>query len=268
MLFILIILHGCKNTFSPPNSGPIPLPNTNTGSAKALLREIKWITDNARAELFYNPDSTLKTMTYAGSASSYAVDYSYKQKLVVACAIGNVLKQQEFIYDINKQLTAIKIRESAGGTDHQDLEFTYGTNNQVSTMKHFKTSGSGKVLSSTSTYSYDSNNLLREIITADANGNKTIIAIQAYSDPFDYDPLCFTGISLGNYFHIYNLPVLSTMKGLPCKYTKTILSTGLVEERVNADLVISNKKITRQATSVSFPQYTHFDYTSITEFKY
>lgn len=267
IIVILLAVSGCKktDTITDPITIPVPTPNANT--AKALLREIKWITDGAMAELVYHPDSTLKTLHYHGTGSAYAVDYSYDQKRVVSSSVGNILHHQEFIYDANKRITTIISRETLSGTDHQDLEFTYGANGQVSAMKHYQTGVSGKILASTSTYEYD-NNLLSKIVTNQRNGDKTIITIEAHSKAFDYDPLAFVGTSLGNYFQLYNLPVLGTLKGLPSRYTRTTDHKGLPSELVNSNFVISNKKIIKQTILTSFANHPQFDYISEMEYKY
>lgn len=256
----LLLIQGCKKT---------TVPGSPLSSGKQLLREITWTAPSAKAALFYNADSTLKTVQYLGPGSGYTVNYSYTQKRITAFGLDNSLYQHEFVYGSGGRISNVK-RKEQGQVYTEDMEFYYDATGAVTVLKYYVINEGRRVLAASSSYKYDTDQRLSEIISIDINGSKSSISIEEYSAGFNYDPLWFLGITAGENYQIYNYPVLSSMKGVPSKIKRTVYVNGLpsTELLIASTFVITNSRIDKHTTVTSYPQNPQYNSTSDTEFKY
>jgi hypothetical protein len=247
---LLLALEGCQK-------GSAQGEPDARGTVKSLIREINWSTTGATAELLYNSDSTLRTMNYTGSGSSYGIEYRYTNKKIWAMDLGNSLYKFEYFYDNTGSITNVK-RKNAGESDYrQDLEFSYNQNGTVAVLKYYEINESGKKLVYTNNYIYSSTREISAITSTAQDGTMFMFTIDSYSAPIEIDPLCFIGIDLSEYYMIYNYPVLNSMSKLPAKIRKSLIRNGQAEtEQI---ITISNEvkrgRLEKQSTMTKYPNH-------------
>ena len=262
LLLISLMFQACKE--KDIQQPPVPT------SHRALVRKINWTAQGSIAQLSYNNDSTVKTVNYIGTGSSYAVNYLYSQGNIARFELEGPFYSYEFQYDSNVRISGMKRWEQQANRYSEELEFSYNPNGTVSTLKYHQVNEAGRKLLHTHTYNYDAKNQLTEINSMASNGTRSKVTIEGYSTGFSFDPLWFMGISLDDSYMIYNYPLLSTMKGLPTKIVYTDYPNGQpsINRVITVNYTINNKRIERQLTSIRYPQHPAYDTSSETVFTY
>jgi hypothetical protein len=262
-VFTFLIFQSCKKEkIDPPLTFGITKSN--------LVGEMQWPESGAKADLLYNPDSTLKTIIYQGQGSSYAVNYLYVDKRLQMIDLGETLYSYLYFYNNEGRIVSVKRKEEVNNYYNQDLVFSYNVNGTVAELKYYQTYEGAKKLIYTNTYTYNTSWQLKEITSVAHTGAKFIFKIESYSEPVSFNPLWFVGIDLNENYMIYNYPVLSRMHALPSRITKLTVKDGrpVVEQIMTINSIIKNGQLQKQHTVISYPQRPSTDSSSETLFNY
>jgi hypothetical protein len=264
VLLFTVIFQSCKK-----DDADLP-PDNNLPVYKYLLRTIEW--DNgARATVFYNNDSTIQSIAYANQSASDALNFTWSGKKLVNLSYASSLYKNTFNYDNGSLVSVVNSYKDISSPNGYKLEYSYGTNGNLATLRYFTINEAGTKLVTTSTYDYKANGDLQFITTTQTNNVKIKYNIESYSAVCEFNPWTFISASLSEYYQLYNYPVLSKLKKLPAKITKTIQQPGMPDrvDQVNESVyTITSERLDKIVTTLSYPDHPELNQSQSSIFRY
>lgn len=264
ILLFTIMFQSCKK-----DDANIP-PGNNPPAYKYLLRTIEW--DNGtKATVHYNPDSTIQSIAYINQSRGDALDFTWSGRKLVNLSYAASLYKNTFHYENGNLINVVNSYKDISLPNGYKFEYTYGTNGTLATLRYFAINEAGTRLVTTTQYDYKSNGDLQFITTTQTNNIKIKYSIESYSAICEFNPWTFISASLSEYYQLYNYPVLSKLKKLPAKITKTIQEPGMpdrvdkVEESV---YTITSERLDKIVTTLSYPQHPELNQSQSTIFRY
>lgn len=245
-------------------------PQPQPATTDFLLKKISYAS-GVNAFLSYNPDSTLKKTDYTNGTAGGTVYINYANKQVTE--MGNEISLYADYYTFeNSRVKKVLTKWKAGTspTSHY-LEYAYNNDGTVATLKYFHTNEAGTTLKATSTYQYDAQKLVKQIVTEQAEGARITFKIDAYSDVYGVSPLVFVQPGLNELYTIYNYPVITSMNRLPAKITKLIKPAGGTEKEdaiYIQNYRIDKKKINTLYSEINFPEHPNLNVKDTAVFTY
>jgi hypothetical protein len=232
-----------------------------------LLRSIAW-SNNVRAVLDYNPDSTLKTITYSYQASSSVNRFGFSGKRLAWMSEDERQRKVEYHYNNKGQVERMQGLYQDSISSPHEIRYTYNADGTVATRKFYLIGQTGTTLKTSSTYEYYPNRDLYKVSTSEDDLLATYV-IDSYSPECSFNIYTHLELTLSVSDPLYNYPVLNTMKKLPQKITRIVkigngeAFTDHIEE---ITYTISNKQLYKTITRLSFPDHPAGD--KITEATY
>lgn len=258
-----LTIAGCrKDEDNPPSNNPAP--------AKYYAQSIEW-SYGARATIHYNADSTLDSIRYVSPLPGSVVDFSWTNNQMTGMAPSSSLYMTTFAYNtglMTSLTNAYKVITSPSG---YIFRFTYGAGNRLSEVKYFQVNEAGSHPTGNSTYTWSSTGELKSVTTTGVNGNILKYTIDAWSDTMDIQTWLFVGSSRNEYEAIYNYPVLSILKRLPAKITRTSQNIGeqpVVDRVLEHVYDITNKRLDKIVTTLVAPSNPGINQSYTTIFRY
>ena len=264
VLIFIFILTGCKKEKDNPP------PDNNPPGYKYLLKKIEW--DNGTtATLSYNNDSTIKHIAYAKQSAADQLYFAWSAKRAISMAYALSLYTNTFNYNNDKLVSVINAYKDLRLPNGYKFEYAYNANGVLSGLKYYNINEAGAKLVTTTTYDYKANGDLQTITTTQVNNVKIIYTIDAWSQECDFNPWIFIAASLSEYYQLYNYPVLSKLKKLPAKLTKTIREPGMpdkIDKITENNYTITNQRIDKAVNTFTYPGHPEFDQTQSAVYTY
>jgi hypothetical protein len=264
VFFFSVVLQSCKK-----DGADLP-PVDNPPAYKFLVRTIEW--DNGTiGTVQYNNDSTIKSIAYANQSSSSVVDFTWSDKKLVNMSYASSLYKNTFNYDNGKLVNVVNSYKDISSPNGYKFEYTYHSNGLLSELRYFTINEAGTKLVTTTIYDYKANGDLQHITTTQTNNVQIKYAIELNPVDCEFNPWTFISASLSEYYQLYNYPVLSKLKKLPAKITKTVQQPGQaasVDRIDNSVYTITNQRLDKIETTQSYPAHPELDQSHTTIFKY
>jgi hypothetical protein len=216
------------------------------------LQRMDYIAFNAKAEFYYNPDSTQKEIVYSSPTTWNRMSFTYKNKRLVQVKNEGAARTNDYQYNSIGQISSI-IMKSLYSAGNYSMEFSYKADGRVNALELYLTNEAGTKLQWASQYEYDGQGLLAKVISTDNKNNRIIYTLTEYSEPCNFNPWSFINLgSLSPLYEVYNWPILSTMDRLPkkiIKYTGNI--TPVMESTQATQFTIQSKRIDKTTSSLT-----------------
>lgn len=249
----MLFTGGCSKDTAPLPEQP------ETPVHGALLQSITW--DNgAHAVMDYNKDSTLKQIIYRFRNSTSATIFTWEKKQIKEMYDDRSLYKNTYYYNGSVVSHYINSPKQIVPANSCKMEYGYGDNGRLSSLKYITTNEAGAKVQTVSTYIYNTAGELQEVKTVATNSVITH-TIERYTDSVHFNPLVFIETGLFENYPIFNLPLLSSMKKYPQKIIRMVKIgnddpyTDKIEENI---CEITNKQIhtiTSTITSPGMPDY-------------
>ena len=225
----------------------------------SLLRRMEW-NIGLVAQYAYNPDSTLKEIAFAQGTTPSLHQYKHANGQVTEVHIGHSYYTNKFYYtgDLLTSIVSASIHPTL--PDTYKLEYEYDNGKRLSRLLYYDLNEAGQTLLATSTYEYNKEDLPVKI-TTQAGLARFIHYVDAYSDKHRFNPWIFVAIGLGEYYALYNYPVLRQAQRLPAIIRTTRINPGqpeVLEKTVTNTYFINNLRLDSVKSSVVYdtePQY-------------
>jgi hypothetical protein len=264
VLMLTLILTSCKK-----DKGNQP-PGNNPSSYKYLLKTIEW--DNGtKATLYYNTDSTIKKIGYVNQSLGDAVDYAWSAKRVINMSYASSLYTNTLNYNNDKLISVVNTYKDLSLPNGYKFEYAYNVNGTLKELKYYTINEAGTKLITTTTYDYNASGDPQTITTTQVNNIKIVYTIDSWSQQCEFNPWVFVSASLSEYYQLYNYPVLSKLKKLPGKLTKTIKEPGMPDkvDRITDNVyTITNQRLDKTVTTLSYPGHPELDQTQTAVYNY
>ncbi|AXY77802.1 hypothetical protein D3H65_29125 [Paraflavitalea soli] len=242
-----------------PHEPGLPAPNLPASQNRISNYRLSSIDYNSdpggTAYYHYNGDGTTRQVQYSARHSGTTnVDYTYDNNALSEIMAEHSEYKTKYTYE-KGWISTISHVSSISNRGYKFL-FTYNTNGTVARMKYYNINEAGDVLIYTNTYTYDTNGLVKKITAVANNSTSVILSINSYSSECDFNPLTFSGITLGDQYELFNQPVMSQLKRLPARITKTFLNNaGAVTSEVGIDYnyTITGTRLDKVVTSIRYP---------------
>lgn len=263
----------CALTLSSCHKDPDTTPPpSSTATKKYFAKTIEW-SYGGKGTIHYNADSTIDNIAYEHDGTAgYTVDYTWNAKQLTEMAVSSSLYKNTFAYSNGLMSNMINEYKEIANPVGYKFEFSYDAGKRLTELKYFQVNELGTNLKTTSTYTYSSGGDLQSINTVQANSDFSIIyTIDSWSAECEIHPWLFVSANLGEYYQIYNYPVISSLKKLPGKMTKSIQQLGhaaVVDKITEQSYEISNKRLDKINTTFSYPAHPELNQTQWTQFKY
>jgi outer membrane murein-binding lipoprotein Lpp len=250
-----LLLAGCAKDNSVPEAGTV------TRTPLFLLDRIEYKSVNATSTYIYNTDSTIKQVVHASTGTGAEVNYTYSSKAITRTELQGSLYITNYSYT-NGFLTTVVSSQQGKGIIGYKLIYTYAPNGLLEEMKHYKIDEAGDHLQYTHQYQYNIDGLPAKITSTSANV-RFITSIHNYSEECDFAPATFVNSSsLDELYAVYNYPLLSRLTRLPKNITVTRIEgqqAPVTDKIYDADFTITNKKLLKIQSSLTFPAYPQYN---------
>jgi hypothetical protein len=264
VVIVALILTSCKKD---KDKNP---PGNNPPDYKYLLKTIEW--DNGtKATLYYNTDNTIKTIGYTHQNLGDVVDYAWSAKRLINMSYGSSLYTNTLNYNNDKLVSVVNAYKDLRLPNGYKFEYAYNANGTLKELKYYTINEAGAKLITTTTYIYDASGNPQTITTTQLNNIKIIYTIDSWSQECEFNPWIFISASLSEYFQLYNYPVLSKLKKLPAKLTKTVKEPGMPDkvDRITENVyTITNQRLDKTVTTLSYPGHPELDQTQTAVYTY
>lgn len=261
---LAMMVQGCKKDDTNQPTGNEP------PAYKYLLKSIEW--DNGtKATVHYNNDSTIQYMAYANAASSEVVNFTWSGKKLVNMSYASSMYTNTFNYNNGILVSVVNAYKDQRSPHGYKFEYAYGANGNLSELKYFTINEAGAKLVTTSTYDYKATGELQSITTTQTNNVKIKFTMEGYSENCEFNPWTFISPALHEWYALYNYPVLSNLKKWPVKITRTIQEPGQTDrvERIDESVyTITNQRLDKITTTVSYPRHPELNQSYNTVFSY
>ncbi len=225
----------------------------------SLLQRMEW-NIGLIAQYKYNPDSTLKEIAFGQGTTTALHQYTHYNGRVTEVHIGHSYYTNKFYYtgDLLTSVVSASIHPTL--PDTYKLEYEYDNRKRLSRLLYYDLNEAGQTLLATSTYEYNAENLPVKI-TTQAGLARFILYVDAYSDKHRFNPWIFVGIGIGEYYALYNYPVLRYAQRLPATIRTTRINPGqpeVLEKTVTNTYFINNLRLDSVKSSIVYdtePQY-------------
>lgn len=225
----------------------------------SLLRRIEWNIGMV-SQYEYNVDSTLKQIASSQGTTSAVHQYTYSNKSVAEVHTGHSIYTNRFYYtgDLLTGVVSASIYPTL--PDTYRLEYEYDNKGRLYRLAYYDIHEGGQTLKASSTYVYNSEDLPVKI-TTQSGASRIIHYIDKYSDKHRFNPWVFVAIGLGEYYTLYNYPILRNAKRLPAVIRTTRINSGqpeVLEKTVNNTYFIHNLRLDSVKSSIVYdtePQY-------------
>lgn len=216
------------------------------------LQRMDYVTFDAKAEFYYNADSTQKSIIYISPNTYNTISFSYSNKRLVQVKDEGAQRTSDYQYNAAGQITSITMK-SAYSFGYYNMEFSYNANGRVHALELYLNNEAGSKLQWSSFYEYNAQGLVSKVTATDNKNNQVIYSITEYSEPCDFNPWSFINLgSLAPLYDIYNWPVLSSMNRLPKKIVQSTGKSAPVVESIKAtQFFIQSKRIEKTILSTS-----------------
>lgn len=264
VLIFVLILTGCKK------ENDNPPPDNNPPAYKYLLKKIEW--DNGTtATLSYNNDSTIKHIAYANQSAADQLYFAWSAKRAITMAYASSLYTNTLNYNNDKLVSVVNTYKDLSLPNGYKFEYAYNANGTLSELKYYTINEAGAKLVTTTTYTYNANGDPQTITTTQLNNIKIVYTIESWSQECAFNPWIFISASLSEYYQLYNYPVLSKLNKLPAKLTKTVQQPGMpdkVDRITESVYTITNKRLDKTVTTLSYPGHPELDQTQTAVYTY
>jgi YD repeat-containing protein len=217
-----------------------------------LLQRMEYIAFNAKAEFYYNPDSTQEEIIYSSPSTWNKVTFTYNNKRLIKTYSEGAARTSEYQYNASGQIIRIAMK-SLYSTGYYSMEFSYKADGKVNALELYLTNEAGTKLQWSSVYEYDAQGLLTKITATDNKNNRVLYIIEEYSEPCNFNPWSFIDLgSLSPLYDVFNWPVLSAMNRLPKKINKyTGHANPVIESTQATEFIIQSKRIDKTISSLA-----------------
>jgi len=228
-----------------------------------LIRTLSIPELNGTGQVFYNADSTIKQINYAGS-NHYSSVYSYlPNRAVSEINIGPDIFKINYTYNnLGQLITMTKgVHSGPGYATQVKLDYTYFTNGTLATIKYYLFNGATATLVYTTSYEYDTQDRPTKIVSVDKDGDKIIKTIEGYSSEIKFDPIFFMVADFDENYTFYNYPVLSKIYCLPTRIVESRVTNNaapVIAKTTTYTYTITDGKLEKSEYALqftAFPQY-------------
>ncbi|WP_276482477.1 hypothetical protein [Paraflavitalea pollutisoli] len=265
-LFSAMGITGCQKDDVDP-----PPPVDNPPALQFLVKSMEFDIGTV-AHVRYNPDSTIHDIFYNNQSAAGQLDFTWSGKQALALSYDGSLYRDTFVY-VNGRLTSLTNgwKRGTSPTSYK-LDYAYNSNGSLAELNYYQTNEAGTKLIYSTTYAYHSNGDLASITsTQKSNQYKIKLTIDSWSADCEINPWLFIGPGPNEWYTLYNYPLLSTFKKLPGKITKTVQQAGQAAETEQITVntyTITNKRLDKTATALSYPKHPNLDQSHSVIYKY
>lgn len=264
LVFIAGGLNACKK-----NNTENPNPAENDKPYIKLVRSIEY--DNGiTAAMHYNEDSTLKEITYRYGNILNSTIFNWENQRLKELYEDRSLYKNAFHYSESGISYYVNTYKNIQLPSSYKMEYSYDEKERVTALKYYTTNEAGITLKATSTYYYNNAAALEKVETKDATAVYTHV-IESYSDTAYFDPLLFIETSLSENYPIFNIPVLSRMKGFPAKIIRKVKignEAAYIDKIVENTVLTADKNISKITSRITVPDMPSYDIRIVSIFKY
>ncbi|MFT3749031.1 MAG: hypothetical protein QM768_11965 [Agriterribacter sp.] len=264
LVFIAGGLHACKK-----NNTENPNPAENVKPYIKLVRSIEY--DNGiTATMHYNEDSTLKKISYRYGNVLNATIFNWENQRLKEFYEDRSLYKNTFHYIGSGISYYVNTYKDIQLPSSYKMEYSYDDKARVTVLKHYTTNEAGTTLKATSTYHYNSASVLERVETKDNSAVYTHL-IESYSDMAYFNPLLFIETGLWENYPVFNIPVLSSMKGFPAKIIRKVKignEATYIDKIEENTVLIADKNISRIINNVTSPGMSGYNKRVVAVFKY
>lgn len=251
LILLLIIISFCVSC-KKDDSEEIPPTTTSSSRPLSLLRTLKWDLDK-EAHFEYNADSTLKERIDKQGNLEGKTSFVWENKKMIQHHQEVSMYQNDYTYNSKNQLTSIRNRyKSLPLPNGYELKFDYHSSGQLLFMTYSKINEGGSTLQQRSFYTFNSDRSLKKVSSFNS-ANKLIVEniIESYSDSCDFSPWIYVSPNLHAQYHIFNYPVLSSMKKYPTRIVQKLYNP---DGTINSTTIYINTPVIENYTMMKLDQ--------------
>lgn len=248
-----------------------PPPVDNPPALQYLVKSMEFDFGTV-ANVRYNPDSTIHDIFYTNQSAAGQLNFTWAGKQLNSLSSDGSLYRDTFLY-VNGRLTALTNgwKRGTSPTSHK-LDYAYDGNGRLKELNYYQTNEAGTKLIYSTVYEYGTNGDLASITSTQKSNQYVIkLTIDGWSAECEINPWLFIGPGLNESYTLYNYPLLSTFKKLPVKITKTVQQVGQateIEQITVNDYTITNKRLDKTVTALSYPKHPNLDQSNSVIYKY
>lgn len=257
---------GCQKDDIDP-----PPPADNPPGLQYLVRSIEF--DNGTvATVNYHSDSTIRDIFYTNQSAAGVVEFTWSGKQAKTVSYYASLYRDTLQYANGRLVTLTNNFKSGSMPTSYKLEYSYNPNGSLGGLQYYQTNEAGTKLISTTLYAYNANGDLAAITTTQKSNQYVIkLTIDSWSAACEINPWIFIGPGLSESYTLYNYPILRSLRKMPVKVTKTVQAVGQAAEVEKIDIntyTITNKRLDKTVTSLTYPKHPNLDQSHTTIYKY
>ncbi|PZR26218.1 MAG: hypothetical protein DI535_15375 [Citrobacter freundii] len=205
---VIALLQSCKK--DPAEN--LPLPSTT-------LSAIEWSPGNQKETYEYNSDRSLKKIVFTSGQVADSYEFKWNDKKLSEVHETGSLFKQYYQYSGNRISTMTYAPAADPGVGNYKMAYTYRADGKPDKMELIMLNASGS--NAVTTYNYNAAGELSSTVTI-MDEYRITQTIESYSAEVRFEPWSFIDISLLENYMIYNYPVLSSMKALPAKVSRSV----------------------------------------------
>lgn len=207
---VIIFLQSCKKDNT--ESLPLPIPSV-------ALSAIEWSTGNQKETYEYNSDHSLKKIVFTSGQASDTYEFKWTDKKLSEVHETGSLFKQYYQYSGNRVSAMTYASVADPATGNYKMEYSYRADGKIEKMELIMLNAAGS--NAVTTYHYNTAGELSSTVTI-MDEYRITQTIESYSAEVRFEPWSFIDLSLLENYMIYNYPVLSSMKALPAKVSRSV----------------------------------------------